>query len=81
MTRPDLGTQFLPGDHAIRMLQEIREHAEDFGPRAEDLIGMPQGVTMGVELTLAKAIDHLALPLPPTPRSRTGMVCRESCAR
>ena len=42
---------------------------------------MPQGVAMGVELTLAKPIDHLALPLKTKHRSHKGIARRESFAR
>jgi hypothetical protein len=42
---------------------------------------MPQGVAMGIELTLAKSIDHLALPLKTPRRSRKGIARRESFAR
>ena len=42
---------------------------------------MPQSVAMGVELTIAKSVDHLALPLKTKPGSRKGIARRESFAR
>jgi hypothetical protein len=42
---------------------------------------MPQSVAMGVELTIAKSVDHLALPLKTKRRSRKGMARYASVAR
>jgi len=42
---------------------------------------MLQGVAMGIELTLAKSIDHPALPLKTTRRSRAGIARREGFTR
>jgi hypothetical protein len=42
---------------------------------------MLQGVAMGVELTIAKSVDHLALPLKTKRRSRKGIACYASFAR
>jgi hypothetical protein len=42
---------------------------------------MPQGVAMGIELTIPKSVDHLALPLKTKRRSRQGIARCASFAK
>jgi hypothetical protein len=55
---PYLLAQFLFGDYAITMLNEIAEHLEDFGSESRTLAGPSQGIELCVQDTICEAVDH-----------------------
>jgi hypothetical protein len=55
---PNLVAQFLLGDHAATMLDEIAEHLKDLGRQPSTLAGPVQGKELRVQDTICKAVDH-----------------------
>jgi hypothetical protein len=55
---PNLVAQFLLGDHAVTMLDEIAEHLEDLGSQPRTLAGPGQGIELRVQDTICKAVEH-----------------------
>jgi hypothetical protein len=55
---PYLVTQFLLGDHAVAMLDEIAQYLEDLGSQPSTLTCPVQGIELRVQDTIYEAIDH-----------------------
>src|SRR5262249_6570896 len=55
---PHLRAQFLLGDHAVAMLKKIAEHLEDLRRQPGRLARSLQGIELGVQGTIGKAVDH-----------------------
>jgi len=55
---PHLIAQFLLGDHAVTMLDEIAEHLEDLRSQPGPLARPLQGIELCVQGTIGKAVEH-----------------------
>jgi hypothetical protein len=55
---PNLVAQFLLGDHAVTMLDEIAEYLEDLGSQPSSLACPVQGIELRVQDTIYKTVDH-----------------------
>jgi hypothetical protein len=55
---PNLVAQFLLGDHAVTMFDEIAEHLEDLGSQPSTLACPVQSIELRVQDTIYKVVDH-----------------------
>jgi hypothetical protein len=51
-------TKFHLEDHAVSMLLQVEQDLEGFQPQPHRLTGVLQGMTLGVEGTVAEPINH-----------------------
>jgi hypothetical protein len=63
VVRPEALGEFLLGNDAVAVLEQIEEHVEHFRPQVEEVTGTRQRIEVGVEDTVAKGVEHRALPL------------------
>src|SRR5215813_6919513 len=58
LSRPDLFTQFLLGNHTVAVRQKIRKHLELFGSQSNRLASPAQEITLCVEEAIRKEVEH-----------------------
>src|SRR5262249_5482195 len=58
LPRPEFLQQFVFGDYAVAMMQEVNEDIEDLGLNADRLVCIAQLIQARVELKAREAVDH-----------------------
>jgi hypothetical protein len=62
---PELGQEFVFGDHPITVLDEVEQDVEHLWLKLAELASMAEFVELGVECVVAKDVAHWSFPQPP----------------